>query len=140
MRSKWMLSLASIALLAGCSSAPPAADQPLEPQMKLDKSWDSGKSVVALLRAKDRTVAVTVSAVMLDSNGALCRVVSVSDVFDPDKWHSGAIPGVAAVDIRRVDKVGSSGYGYTTSVHPRQPLTWGDVAAKDDLVLETEGS
>jgi len=139
MRKTWMLSLASFALLVGCSSTPPAEDERLAPQMQLDKSWESGKSVVVTLRGKDREIAVTVSAVVLTNAGVLCRVVTVSDVFDKDKWRSGVIPGMQEVDIRRAGKVGSSGFGYQTTVYPRSPLTWGDVATKDDLVLETEG-
>jgi len=136
MRRTWMLSLASLALLS-CSSAPPA-DQPLDPQMQLEKSWEPGKPVMVMLRAKDRSVAVSISSVLVNSRGVLCRVVSVSDVFDPDKPHTGLTIGVQECDIRRADKVGSSGYGYSTAVHPRADLTWEDVKGKDDLVLETE--
>ena len=140
MRRTFMLSLALLASLTGCSSTPPADDERLEPQMKLDETWESGRVITAVLRAKDREVVVSVSAVMLTNAGVLCRVVSVSDVFDKDKWRSGVIPGIQEVDIRRAGKVGSSGFGYTTTVYPRSPLTWGDVSTKDDLVLETESS
>lgn len=143
MRPLHLFALAVVAALTGCradsASAGPADRAPTEGSRAL--AWDPGGAVYTTFRAPDRTVVVSVSSIVLNNSGLLCRVVAVTDVFDPGKWRSGATQGVQQVSLEHDGAVGAgpdSGGGCTTMLHPRAGLTWREVKEPEDLVLDTE--
>jgi len=143
MRPLNLFTLAVVAVLTGCradsASAGSANRAPTEGSHAL--AWDPGGTVYTTFRAPNRTVVVSVSSIVLNNNGLLCRVVAVTDVFDPGKWRPGATQGVQQVSLDQGGVVGAgagSTGSCTTLLHPRADLTWREVKEPEDLVLDTE--
>jgi len=101
------------------------------------RQWQPAGLVMEVLDAPARRVAVTLSDVVVNSRGLRVRVLSVTNLFDPDA-HVGPSQAVHEVRADESYEVGVAANGRHTLLQPRAGLTWGDVHSAADLVVSTE--
>ena len=161
---------ALVAVAVGCST--PATSAPASPgsitaDATAPRTWAAGSALYTRLRAPDRTVVVSLSPVVMNSEGRLCRIVSVTDVYDPgnaagDNDLNGLIfadapvlitPSTSADDLRhdlqaywpqrggltKLYGMGFDAYRLIGSLYNDSRAAWPVRGMSGDLSLDTNG-